>query len=155
MRRVREIDGLGIDADRVRTLVPARRLVDLARYGLAAKAPRLRRHPFDRRLATLTATVVHLEAASIDDCLELFDLLMVNELLAKAERETSKQRARQHPRLARASVKLAAAVGKLLEASASGTTLRLEDLWREIDALVSREELRGGPGGVGDRGACR
>ncbi|MDX6324801.1 MAG: hypothetical protein QOK15_1155 [Nocardioidaceae bacterium] len=142
LRRVREIDGLGIDADRVRTLVPARRLVDLARYGLAAKAPRLRRHPFDRRLATLTATVVHLQAASIDDCLELFDLLMVNELVAKADRETSKQRARQHPRLARASVTLAAAVQRLLDASDSGTTLRVEDLWREIDAVVPREELR-------------
>jgi hypothetical protein len=99
--RVHGIDGLGIDSDRVRTVVPARRLVDLGRYGLAAKAPRLRRHPFDRRLATLTATVVHLKAASIDDCLELFDLLMLSELLAKADRETCKQRARQHPRLAR------------------------------------------------------
>jgi hypothetical protein len=39
-------------------------------------------------------------------------------------------------------VKLAAAVERLLDASASGTTLRVEDLWREIDAVVPREELR-------------
>lgn len=77
LRRVAEIHGLGIDGSRVRALVPTRPLVELARYGMAAKAPRLRRHPPTRRIATLLATVVHLQAASIDDCLELFDLLMV------------------------------------------------------------------------------
>ena len=100
LRRAAEIHAVGIDGSRVRALVPARRLVDLARYGMAAKAPRLRRHPPARRVATLLATVVHLQATWIDDCLELFDLLMVTELLAKAERETDKQRAREHPRLA-------------------------------------------------------
>jgi len=94
LRRAAEIHGLGIDGGSVRALVPARRLVDLARYGMAAKAPRLRRHPPARRLATLLATVAHLQAASIDDCLELFELLMVTELLGKAKRETDKQRAR-------------------------------------------------------------
>jgi hypothetical protein len=39
-------------------------------------------------------------------------------------------------------VTLAAAVQRLLEASDSATTLRVEDLWREIDAVVPREELR-------------
>ena len=65
LRRVAEIHGLGIDGAVVRALVPARRLVDLARYGVAAKAPRLRRHPPARRRATLLATVVHLQASSI------------------------------------------------------------------------------------------
>ncbi len=55
--------------------------------GLAANAPRLRRHPTARRIATLVATVAHLQATSIDDCLELSDLLMVTELLGKAKRE--------------------------------------------------------------------
>lgn len=126
LQRVAEIHAVGVDAAAVRALVPARRLVDLARYGLAAKAPRLARHPPARRLATLLATVVHLQASSIDDCLELFDLLMVTELLGNAARETAKQRAGHHPKLARASVKLAMAVEKLLDASASGEMLRLE-----------------------------
>jgi hypothetical protein len=65
--------------------------------------------------------VAHLQAASIDDCLELFDLLMVNELLAKAEREANKQRAREHPRLAGASVKLAPACGCCLRPPAPET----------------------------------
>ena len=87
LRRVAEIHGLDLDAGRVPALVPARRLMDLARYGLGATAPRLRRHPPARRTATLVATVAHLQAASIDDCLELFDVLMVTELLGKAVRE--------------------------------------------------------------------
>ena len=49
--RVRDIHGVGVDAQRVRALVPARRLVDLARYGLQAKAAHLRRHPPARRTA--------------------------------------------------------------------------------------------------------
>jgi hypothetical protein len=65
---------------------------------------------------------------SIDDGLELFDLIMTTELLGKAERETNKQRAREHPRLARASAKLARVVGKLLEASGSGDGARLRSV---------------------------
>ena len=141
LARVAEIHGVGIDAAAVRALVPTRRLVDVARYGMAAKAPALRRHPAPRRLATLVATVVHLSASSIDDCLELFDLLMVTELLGKAQRETEKQRVAQHPRLARASAKLAAAVRVLLEASASGEALQVADVWRSIELLVPRAEL--------------
>ncbi|MGB0094276.1 MAG: Tn3 family transposase [Solirubrobacteraceae bacterium] len=77
---------------------------------MAVNARALRRHPRSRRLATLLATVVHLEARATDDCLELLDLLMATELLGKAERESVKEKARQHPRLARASAKLATAV---------------------------------------------
>ncbi|MCA1677540.1 MAG: Tn3 family transposase [Actinobacteria bacterium] len=86
--------------------------------------------------------MVHLQAASIDDCLELFDLLMVTELLGKAKRETDKQRARDHPRLARVSVKLAAAVRELLDASSSGRPVDFGDVWRQIERVVPRWELR-------------
>jgi hypothetical protein len=85
---------------------------------------------------------VDLQSSSIDDCLEPFDLLMVTELLGKAQRETNQRRARQHPRLARASAKLAVAVEKLLDASASGESLRVEDLWEQIETVVARGELR-------------
>lgn len=142
LRRVAEIHGVGIDGGRVRAVVPARRLMDLARYGMAAKAPRLRRHPPARRLATLLATVVRLQAASIDDCMELFDLLMVSELLGKAKRETEKQRAREHPKLARASVKLAAAVRALLDASSCERSMDLAELWQQIEQVVPRWQLR-------------
>jgi hypothetical protein len=92
LTRVSEITAVGVGAMELDTVVPHRRLVDLARYGMAAKAPQLRRHPPTRRRATLAATVAYLEAKSIDDCLELFDLLMMTELLGKAEREAQKRR---------------------------------------------------------------
>jgi len=150
LRRVAEIHGVGIDGRRARALVPARRLKELARYGMAAKAPRMRRHPRARRVATLLATVLHLQASSIDDCLELFDLLMVTELLGKAKRETDKQRAREHPMLARASVKLAAAVRQLLEASKSGRPVDLDELWRQIEQVVPRADLEVAVATVGE-----
>ena len=93
-------------------------------------------------MATLLATVVALEAKATDDCLELLDLLMVTELLGKAERESVKEKARQHPRLARASAKLATAVEVLLDATADGGELGLSEVWELIDAVVSRGELR-------------
>ena len=83
---------------------------DRARYGMTASATQIRRHPPPRRLATLLLTVVHLESKAIDDALELLDLLMATELLGKAERDSDKDKVRRHPRLARASAKLAVAV---------------------------------------------
>ena len=140
--RVAEIKALGLAGLGLDGVVAHRRLVDLARYGMTANARTLRRHPRSRRLATLLATVVALEAKATDDCLELLDLLMVTELLGKAERESVKEKARQHPRLARASAKLATAVEVLLDATADGGELGLSEVWELIDAVVSRGELR-------------
>ena len=67
-----------------------------------------------RRLATLVATVAYVEARSVDDCLELLDLLVTTELLGKAERATDKERARRHPDLARHSSRLAAAIAEYI-----------------------------------------
>jgi hypothetical protein len=52
--------------------------------------------------------------------------------------------------LARASAKLAAAVGRLLESFGQVDTVRVEDLWREIEVVVSREELRAAVATVGE-----
>jgi hypothetical protein len=128
--RVAEIKALGLAGLGVDGVVAQRRLVDLARYGMTANARMLRRHPRSRRLATLLATVVALEAKATDDCLELLDLLMVTELLGKAERESVKEKARQHPRLARASAKLATAVEVLLDATRrGGEGVGLDEVW--------------------------
>jgi len=50
-------------------VVPARRVAELARYGLAAKAPALRRLPHARRVATVPATVRWLGGQAVDDAL--------------------------------------------------------------------------------------
>jgi hypothetical protein len=125
-------------------------MVDLARYGMAAKATALRRHGPSHRLATLLATVAYLEAKSIDACLELLDLLMVTDLLGKAERETARERARRRPGLARYPAALAAVVEVLSEVTEYGEEISLEQVWESIEAIVSRPELRAAVAAVTD-----
>jgi hypothetical protein len=105
--------------------VPVRRLVQLGRYGMAAKAPALRRHPRGRRTATALATVRALESRAVDDAPELFDVLMIDVLAGRASR-------------------LAAAVEVLLEASewGEGEQMPLELVWDAIENVVSRSERR-------------
>jgi hypothetical protein len=81
--RIGEVAGLGLGGTDL-TAVPSRWVVELARYGMAGKAPALRRHPYSRKLATLLATVVYLEAKATDDALELFDVLMTTNLMARS-----------------------------------------------------------------------
>ena len=140
--RVSQITGTGFGRLDLESAVPARRLTELARYGMTASATQIRRHPSSRRLATLLSTVVHLESKAIDDALELLDLLIATELLGKAERDSDKDKVRAHPRLARASAKLAAAVEVLFEVTGYGTEITLEQLWEGIEAVISRRELR-------------
>ena len=85
--RATEISGVGLGRLGAEARVPPRRMAELARYGMTASASLIRRHGDARRLATLVATVRHLEGKSIDDALELLDLMMSAELLGKAQRE--------------------------------------------------------------------
>ncbi|MET9248024.1 DUF4158 domain-containing protein [Nonomuraea sp. NPDC003709] len=95
LRRVAEIARLG--AGVVATdPVPAVRLGALARYGLAAKAPTLRDLAEHRQGATLLATVRHLETSSVDDALDVLDLL------ARAERAGKAEQLRTFPKLRKA-----------------------------------------------------
>jgi TnpA family transposase len=150
LNRASEIRGTGFGAIALEEAVPARRLVEMARYGMSAKSRQISRHPEARRLATLLATVVFLEGKAVDDCLELLDLLMAAELLGKAERETEKEKARRHPRLARASAKLAVAVEVLFDATEWGDEVTLDQLWEGIEAVISRTELRDAVAAVTD-----
>jgi TnpA family transposase len=123
--RVAELAGLGFGSLKLET-VPQRRVVELARWGMTGKAPALRRHPSSRRLATLLATVVYLEAKATDDALELFDVLMVNNLM---------------PRVSQDAARCAAAVSVLLD-SAEDAAATLAAIWEAIDAVVPRSDLR-------------
>lgn len=139
--RVSELTAIGVMQVEIGT-VPRRRVIELARYGMASKAPALRRHPRSRRLATLLATVVVLQARATDDAVELFDVLMTTELLARAQRQTRDEQARRYPRVSKDAGKLAAAVGVLLEATTWGPEITLELVWDAIENVVSRTELR-------------
>jgi hypothetical protein len=143
--QVAEIMGLELAALRLEDLVPPRRLAELSRYGMSAKASQMRRHPDARRLATLMATVRYLEAKSVDDTLELLDLLMSAELLRKAQTAADKEKVRKHPRLSKASAKLAVAVEALFDSDEWGGEdgdARVREVWEAIEAIVTRAELR-------------
>jgi TnpA family transposase len=141
LRRVSDVSRSGLGGLDVSS-VPPRRVVALARYGMAAKATALRRHPEPRRLATLVATVRSLEAKAVDDALELFDVLMTNDLLARAARESRKEKLRRYPRLSKDAGKLAAAVEVLLDALDHEEQLSFDLVWEQIESKVSRAELR-------------
>jgi hypothetical protein len=151
--QVAEISGLGLGKLGIEALVPPRRLAELARYGMTAAASLIRRHPESRRIATLVATVRHLEAKSVDDALEMLDLLMSAELVGRARTASDKDKARRHPRLARASARLAVAVEALFDSDGwggEGEEPRVSQVWEVIEAVVSRAEAARRPGG-GDR----
>jgi hypothetical protein len=96
----------------------------------------------ERLLALLTATVFTLRAKAVDDALELFDLLMVTDLMAKAERQSKQEKLRRYPRVTKSAGKLARAVRVLLEMTESTPELSLSLVWDLIENTVSRAELR-------------
>ena len=140
--QVAEVTGLGLAEVGVEDMVPQQRLDELAKYGMRADASTLRRHPPGRQVATLLATVRHLEGKSVDDALELLDLLMVTELLNKARSASDKDKVRRHPRLAKASARLAVAVEVLFAAEGWGEQVRIGEVWEAIEEVVSREQVR-------------
>ncbi|MEU3534231.1 hypothetical protein AB0E70_21950 [Streptomyces murinus] len=139
--RAREVRGLragAVDAGRV----PAARMTSLARYGLASKAPTLKRLEVTRQTATLPATVRHLETATVDDALDLLRALMATKLLAKAERMGNDAQAL--PQLRKAAKKVAAAVDVLMTtppATDTGELVSVADAWSAIEQVVPREQL--------------
>lgn len=139
--RVAEIAAFGFGGVDLSGL-PRRRVVELARYGMAGKATLIRRHPKPRRLATLLATVVHLQAKAIDDALELFDFLMVHELLATAQRTTREETLRRYPQVSQGAGKLVAAMEVLVRMRDSGASTDAEAIWRALEQVVSWSEIR-------------
>src|SRR5450759_3728704 len=144
LHRVAEILGSGLSRVQVDATVSPRRLRELASYGMGTDVTQLRRHRDPRRLATMVATVAHLETAATDDALELLDLLMVTELIGKARRENDKRTLSGAPQLARASAPLAVFAHILLEAQSLG----IEDhipvawVWEAIEARFPRAQVQ-------------
>ena len=93
----------------------------------------------------MLATVRHLEAKSVDDTLELLDLFMATELVNKAVTASDKDKVRKHPKLARASARLAVAVNTLFASDDWGgpeEEPRVSQVWEAIEVIISRDELR-------------
>ena len=69
LERVSEIARLGFVGFDTSAVLP-RRVIELARYGLSGKTTLIRRHPRDRRLATLLAAVSSLHVRAVEVLLE-------------------------------------------------------------------------------------
>jgi len=148
--RVAAIAGLRMRAVDV-SGVPTRRVIQLARYGREAKAPKLARHPHRRKIATLLATVRWLEVTATDDALDLFDVFMANELVGRAGKSADKQTLRRQPGYVRHTRVLAAAVEVLLEAEGWGEQVPLELVWAAIEKAVgSRAKVEAALAGVSE-----
>ncbi|WP_133061861.1 hypothetical protein [Streptosporangium minutum] len=91
------------------------KLAELAAYGMHAKAPKIERLKGTRRVATLLATMRHLEGVSVDDALLLFDLLMATKLLARAGRDEEKAKLKSLPRLRKAALQAESALRAALD----------------------------------------
>ena len=68
LKRAGEITASGLPALVGNAAVPRRRLLELARSGMAAKATALRRQPATKRWATVAATVAYLQMVYPDSC---------------------------------------------------------------------------------------
>src|SRR3954463_4420882 len=116
---------------------------------MAAKAPKLAGHPYERKLATLLAPVRWLEVQATDDALELFDVFMTNELIGGAGKHTDKQKLRRLPGQSKHVAVLAQAVQVLLEADGWGEAVPLDLVGEAIDTAVgSRARLAAAVTGV-------
>ncbi len=161
LERAEEIAALGMGAVDV-SGIPPRRLAELSRYGVDGKASLLRRHSDARRLATLLATTVYLTSRAVDDALDLLEVLIATKLLARAERESAKEKLKTLPRVERASAKLATAFQVVFDTTSerAGRHRHRGDRpveGREPGGHVGRDRAGGAPprAGGGDRRAVR
>jgi TnpA family transposase len=134
--------GLGTGAVDCSAVAPVK-LAELARYGMTAKAPKIKVLKGARRVATLLATVRELEISSVDDALLLFDLLMSTKLLSAATREGNKEKLKNLPRLRVAAARMAAAwtivMGTPQEEGDKVATM--PEVMSAVEQVVTREQL--------------
>ena len=134
LRRIDDVRGLGINLS-VSSRVPPTRVQALARFATMAKASAIKRMPDHRRLGTLIAFVLNLEAIALDDALDLLDIL-ITEIFADATRAGEKARLRTIKDLDEAAGRLGQVCALLLDPSVADSTLR-----ETVFAVVKREDL--------------
>ncbi len=144
LERVAELAGLGVRAVDV-SGVPENRLAALARYGLASKAPTIRELAEPRRTATLLAATRQLEAAAVDDALDLYALLMATRLINPAQRASNAARLAWLPRLEKASATLAEVGRVVLEVlvRAGDGHVDVAAAWAAIEQVAPRDQVAG------------
>ncbi|MEV4183688.1 hypothetical protein AB0J28_19895 [Streptosporangium canum] len=91
------------------------KLTELAAYGMSAKAPKIGQLTGSRRVATLPATMRHLEGRVGRYALLLFELLKSTKLLARASRDEKNAKLRSLPKLRKAALQAESALRAALD----------------------------------------
>ena len=140
--RVTDIRCLGITCSLAHR-IPPNRLHALARFANTAKVSVMRRLPETRRLATLVAFASTLEAAALDDALDLLDIL-ITEIFSEAAHARDRARLRTMKDLDAAAIQLMQ-VGRLV----LDPTLQDAALRSAIFQTLAREDLEAAINQVG------
>ena len=122
LHRISEARALGIDVA-VSKRVPPGRIQSLARFAATTTARSIQRLSPERRLATLVAFAVTLEATALDDALDLLDIL-ITEAFADATKAGQRARLRTLKDLDAAATKLGQACRLVLDVNVADTQLR-------------------------------
>ena len=134
LQRYRQLRHLGIRGLDFSSIPPGR-LKALARYAATGWAPSIARMPDERRRATLVAFAYAYEAETLDDALDLLDLL-ITDIAASAKRRGVKKRLRTLHDLDKAALELADVCSVLLDEDCPDSEVRTV-----VFAKLSKEHL--------------
>jgi TnpA family transposase len=116
--------------------IPPVRLKNIARYAGIISVSKIARMPENKRIAILVAFVKSFETRTLDNALDIFDLLMTG-ILRDAKRIGQKKRLRTLKDLDKSALTLADVCALLLKTENSGGELLLSTLFKQI----SKEKL--------------
>lgn len=142
VERLGELRGLELSELDV-SRIPQNRLWHLARYGLGTKAATIRGLSTARKTATLVAMGRVLTQQATDDTLDVFDVLVRENLIRRAERESAKTRLHSLPRLSRASVTVATGLKTVLGQLRhdSDQAVDADAVWAALETAVGQAQL--------------
>jgi hypothetical protein len=133
-RRIDAVRELGINLS-VSSRIPPTRIQALARFATTAKASAVERLPDERRVATLVAFILNLEAIALDDALDLLDIL-ITDVFSEAKNAGERARLRRIKDLDAAAIELSKVCRLILDPNVPDVALR-----ETVFASVAQEDL--------------
>ena len=139
--RIDDVRELGINLS-VSSRIPPTRIQALARFAATTKASAVQRLPDERRVATLVAFILNLEAIALDDALDLLDIL-ITEIFSDAKNAGEKARLRRIKDLDAAAIQLSHVCRLILDQNVPDVALR-----EAVFAAIAPENLEAAVGQV-------